>query len=77
MHTFDHLGSACPSSFAMLNVCVKKAGGNLLELFYNDPKRWSYTFQSYALLSRMRLQREPFGADCQARLSERSIHSDR
>ena len=61
----------------MLNVCVKKAGGNLLELFYNDPKRWSYTFQSYALLSRMRLQREPFGADCQARLSERSIHSDR
>jgi len=55
----------------------QKAGGNLLELFYNDPKRWSYTFQSYALLSRMRLQREPFGADCQARLSERSIHSDR
>ena len=48
-----------------------------MELFYNDPKRWSYTFQSYALLSRMRLQREPFGPTCQARLSERSIHSDR
>jgi len=56
---------------------AKASGGNLLELFYNDPKRWSYTFQSYALLSRMRLQREPFGPECQARLSERSIHSDR
>jgi len=55
----------------------QSSGGNLLELFYNDPKRWSYTFQSYALLSRMRLQREPFGPTCQARLSERSIHSDR
>ena len=53
------------------------SGGNLLELFYDDPKRWSYTFQSYALLSRMRLQRAPFGPRTQARLSERSIHSDR
>ena len=22
------------------------AGGNLLELFYNDTERWAYTFQS-------------------------------
>jgi len=53
------------------------SGGNLLKLFYDDAKRWSYTFQSYALLSRMRLQRAPFGTHTQARLSERSIHSDR
>jgi len=53
------------------------SGGNLLKLFYDDAPRWSYTFQSYALLSRMRLQRAPFGLRTQARLSERSIHSDR
>ena len=28
--------------------------GNLLELFYKDPKRWGYTFQTYAFLSRCR-----------------------
>lgn len=31
-------------------------GGNLLGLFYDDPHRWGYTFQSYAFLSRMRAQ---------------------
>jgi len=34
-------------------------GGNLLEMFYSDPKRWAYTFQSYAFLSRMRAQLQP------------------
>ncbi|CBY39111.1 unnamed protein product [Oikopleura dioica] len=53
------------------------SGGNLLKLFYDDAKRWSYTFQSFALLSRMRLQRAPFKPRTVARLSERSIHSDR
>jgi len=37
----------------------QESGGNLLELFYNDPKRWTYTFQSYAFLSRMRAQMTP------------------
>lgn len=36
-----------------------ESGGNLLDLFYNDPKRWTYTFQSYAFLSRMRAQMTP------------------
>lgn len=36
-----------------------QSGGNLLDLFYNDPKRWTYTFQSYAFLSRMRAQMTP------------------
>lgn len=35
------------------------AGGNLLQMFYDDPKRWAYTFQSYAFLSRMRAQSQP------------------
>jgi len=34
-------------------------GGNLLELFYKDPKRWGYTFQTYAFLSRMMAQLDP------------------
>lgn len=33
------------------------SAANLLELFYSDTPRWAYSFQSYALLSRMRLQR--------------------
>jgi thymidylate kinase len=29
-----------------------EAGESLLEVYYKDPKRWSYTFQSCALMSR-------------------------
>lgn len=53
------------------------SGGNLLKLFYEDPKRWAYTFQSYALLSRMRLVRRPCLTHITGRFAERSIHSDR
>lgn len=67
-------------------------GGNLLELFYKDPKRWGYTFQTYAFLSRMMAQLQPpLGAADGARHSrkaestnqssvvffERSVFSDR
>ena len=34
----------------------QRSGGNLLDLFYKDSKRWAYTFQSYAFLSRMKAQ---------------------
>ena len=53
------------------------AGGNLLELFYNDTERWAYTFQSYAFLSRMRAQLEAQQGDNRCRMFERSIVSDR
>ena len=34
-------------------------GHNVLHRFYEDPKRWAYTFQSYAFISRMRAQLQP------------------
>ncbi|KAK7912678.1 hypothetical protein WMY93_012889 [Mugilogobius chulae] len=34
----------------------QKSGGNLLQMLYSKPTRWSYTFQSYACLSRIRSQ---------------------
>lgn len=37
----------------------QEAGGNLLDLFYSDPTRWAYTFQTYCFLSRMRAQQRP------------------
>ena len=53
-------------------------GENLLERFYTDTKRWSYTFQTYAFITRV-LEREqaalknrhPF------QILERSVYSDR
>jgi len=37
-------------------------GGNLLGMFYDNPSRWAYTFQSYAFLSRMKAQLQPVTA---------------
>ena len=37
----------------------KSCGGNLLDLFYRDPKRWGLTFQMYAFLSRSMAQLNP------------------
>ena len=53
-------------------------GHNLLDQFYNDPKRWAYTFQSYAFVSRVVAQQEhakvnPFSMQ----ILERSVFSDR
>lgn len=59
-----------------------QSGVNLLELFYKDPKRWAYTFQTYAFLSRMKSQMNErpglgsgHGPDWV--LFERSVYSDR
>eukprot|EP01138_Halocafeteria_seosinensis_P016510 gb/GECG01016841.1/.p1 GENE.gb/GECG01016841.1/~~gb/GECG01016841.1/.p1 ORF type:complete len:463 (+),score=60.27 gb/GECG01016841.1/:1-1389(+) len=38
----------------------QESGMNLLDYFYHDPKRWGYTFQTYAFLSRIRAQLRPF-----------------
>jgi len=55
---------------------------NLLDLFYSDTPRWAYSFQSYALLSRMRLQRRPMPKRMRkvkdpVLFYERSLYTDR
>ncbi|XP_041854229.1 deoxyguanosine kinase, mitochondrial [Melanotaenia boesemani] len=59
------------------------AVSNLLEMMYQDPKRWSYTFQTYSCMSRLRTQLQPpptrllnlKGTPVQ--VYERSVYSDR
>lgn len=57
-------------------------GGNLLKMFYDDKNRWSYTFQSYALFSKLRLHSKPVeiasqSSDAVVNIYERSYYSDR
>lgn len=49
---------------------------NLLQLFYQDPQRWAYTFQTYAFVSRI----VAIGQEKKSEgpiFSERSIYADR
>lgn len=56
---------------------------NLLQMMYEDPQRWSYTFQTYSCMSRLRTQLQPpparlLGAEgTPVQVYERSIYSDR
>nr|XP_020635781.1 deoxyguanosine kinase, mitochondrial [Pogona vitticeps] len=56
--------------------------GNLLQMIYQEPSRWSYTFQTYSCLSRLKAQLEPppakppEGQDF-VQVFERSVYSDR
>ncbi|XP_054905056.1 deoxycytidine kinase 2-like [Poeciliopsis prolifica] len=56
---------------------------NLLEMMYQDPQRWSYTFQTYSCVSRMRTQLQPPPArllnakETPVQMYERSVYSDR
>ena len=56
-----HMRLQCsePASFQVGANGTAHCGGNLLELFYKDPSRWGYTFQTYAFLSRMMAQLDP------------------
>lgn len=52
--------------------------GNLLDAFYADTKRWAYTFQSYAFITRV-LEQEAYlkKATHPVQILERSVYSDR
>ncbi|KAM9394427.1 deoxycytidine kinase 2-like [Pholidichthys leucotaenia] len=56
---------------------------NLLQMMYEDPQRWSYTFQTYSCMSRLRTQLQPppahlLNAEGQpVQVYERSVYSDR
>ena len=48
-------------------------GENLLELFYTNGQRWSYLFQSYVLLSLLKIHKKPHVTS--VKMMERSIYS--
>ncbi|EKX43776.1 hypothetical protein GUITHDRAFT_140223 [Guillardia theta CCMP2712] len=50
---------------------------NLLDMFYKDPKRWAYTFQTYAFLSRLETQLSKDSSPSKIVILERSVASDK
>ena len=57
-------------------------GKNLLELFYEDKKRWAYTFQNCAILTRLKnihdaVARLPISTEPQVIITERSVLTDK
>ncbi|XP_075300945.1 deoxyguanosine kinase, mitochondrial isoform X2 [Opisthocomus hoazin] len=53
---------------------------NLLQMMYQEPARWSYTFQTFSCVSRLKamLELEPLaGTPRPVRVFERSVYSDR
>ncbi|XP_040079833.1 deoxyguanosine kinase, mitochondrial isoform X3 [Oryx dammah] len=56
--------------------------GNLLDMMYQEPARWSYTFQTFSFLSRLKVQLEAFPEKLlevgkAVQIFERSVYSDR
>ncbi|NXV58338.1 DGUOK protein, partial [Molothrus ater] len=63
---------------------VSGGSANLLQLMYQEPARWSFTFQSFSCLSRLKAVLEPPeesggtpGTAPPVRVFERSLFSDR
>ncbi len=53
-------------------------GHNILDLFYKDPKRWAYSFQAYAFISRIMMQQAHARTNpYMVQVLERSVFSDR
>ncbi|KAM8866273.1 deoxyguanosine kinase, mitochondrial [Synchiropus picturatus] len=87
------LGDACPDWQVMtepLDRWQSVGGGsgktlvsNLLQMMYQEPRRWSYTFQTHSCMSRLRTQLQPppqrllTSAACPVQVYERSVYSDR
>ncbi|XP_068420794.1 deoxyguanosine kinase, mitochondrial isoform X5 [Eschrichtius robustus] len=64
------------------NACTAPSLGNLLDMMYQEPARWCYTFQTFSFMSRLKVQLEPFPeklleAKKAVQIFERSVYSDR
>ncbi|XP_072916029.1 deoxycytidine kinase 2-like [Hemitrygon akajei] len=64
------------------DVAGQKSVGNLLQMLYQDPQRWSYTFQSHSCMSRIKTHLAPLSprllkATEPTQIFERSVYSDR
>lgn len=64
-------------TFEPLEEWQNVGGENLLNFFYQEPMRWAYSFQTYTLLTRTRLQELVNKRAESLQLMERSIYSDR
>ncbi|NXY11805.1 DGUOK protein, partial [Pteruthius melanotis] len=61
---------------------AQEGSANLLQMMYREPARWSYTFQTFSCLSRLRAVLEPPDQETPegprpVRVFERSVFSDR
>ena len=52
-------------------------GTNLLEKFYTDQSRWSYTFQNFAYITRLKALKQALSENHKIIITERSIFTDR
>ncbi|XP_062307868.1 southpaw isoform X3 [Osmerus eperlanus] len=74
---------AIESSSSQSDPASQPSFSNLLEMMYQDPKRWSYTFQTFSCMTRLRTQLQPPPArllssqDAPVQVFERSVYSDR
>ncbi|XP_037383550.1 deoxyguanosine kinase, mitochondrial [Talpa occidentalis] len=62
--------------------CTIQNLGNLLDMMYQEPTRWSYTFQTFSFMSRLKVQLESLPeklvqTNKQVQIFERSVYSDR
>ncbi|MGH0164317.1 UNVERIFIED_CONTAM: hypothetical protein FKN15_046645 [Acipenser sinensis] len=77
------------SKWQNLQTCESREGvsgsqqsvSNLLQIMYQDPTRWSYTFQSFSCMSRLRAQLEApppslLELERPLQIFERSVYSD-
>lgn len=52
-------------------------GENLLDKFYSDPERWTFSFESYSMLSKIQSLIEAAESDKEIILLERSLYSNK
>ena len=58
-----------------INLKDDSSNKNILQNFYDDPQRWSYTFQNYAAITRVNNLTKLTIKDI--KITERSIYTDR